>query len=760
MTQIADARLSLFDRLRHRGMTRLVVDLLKYGFASVIALAVDAATMLFLNKALGVDYLVAAAIGFTCGLALVYWLSVRYVFGDSRRLRASHEMLGFLLTGVIGLLLNELLMKTFVEQVGLSVGLAKIPTAGVVFLFNFTARRMLLFSDAAKTSVRSFIAATADPGALAARAANFPPWATVALASLAAVGLTFSQAKEVWFTGHFFDTDDAMRAVQVRDLLAGQSWFDMTSWQFDPPGGVFSHWSRVIDVPLAALELFFQLFLSADHAERATRLVFPLGLLVTLLCLMAWLTTILAPAASRHVAVLLGFLSGAIFLQFVPGRIDHHAPQIVLLLTALGFFLRGLDAERARAMAPAAAAMAVSVAISLENLPFFAAMLAGLAALFVVDGPRMRGPLRWFAASALIAFPLSLAATVAPQRYFLSACDAYSAVYFVAVVVGALGFLALAAATSRLASPRGRAIAVAAAGAAVVAVFLSMAPRCLGDPLGGLDPLLRELWLSHVTEATPLLTFWNDKPNLVIAMGAPVMLGLVVALILGFRARALARRRWLVVAAAIAIGFAAGLWQVRVFSSVTPIAMAPLVVAVVAVARRLAASFSGLTRALLTGVLCLGVSPVGLAAMLPKANEDGNTPVAAPLNEEASCLKPAALEPLKRLEPARVVASFNLGPYLLAHTPHSVFAGPYHRDNHGNRIVADAFMASPGEAERILRVAGAELVLWCESDVSEFAKRAPNGLGAALSRGEVPEWLSPLPESKKQLLVFAVRPKQ
>jgi hypothetical protein len=44
--------------------------------------------------------------------------------------------------------------------------------------------------------------------------------------------------------------------------------------------------------------------------------------------------------------------------------------------------------------------------------------------------------------------------------------------------------------------------------------------------------------------------------------------------------------------------------------------------------------------------------------------------------------------------------------------------------------------------------------------VSDFALRAPNGLGAALARGEAPEWLEPLPESKKQLLVFAVRPKQ
>ena len=81
----------------------IIVDLFKYGIASLGALALDAGTMVFLNKALGVNYLVAAAIGFTSGLGLVYWLSVRYVFGDIRRLRPSQEIFGFLVTGLIGL---------------------------------------------------------------------------------------------------------------------------------------------------------------------------------------------------------------------------------------------------------------------------------------------------------------------------------------------------------------------------------------------------------------------------------------------------------------------------------------------------------------------------------------------------------------------------------------------------------------------------------------------------------------------------------
>lgn len=144
------------DALRARGApagpARLVADLVKYGFASIAALMLDFITLMALYKGLGVNYLVAAAIGFLSGLALVYTLSVRFVFRDRRRRGARAEMIGFLITGVAGLALTEALMHIFVDYACVPVALSKIPTSGVVFLFNFTARRALLFSPSARES--------------------------------------------------------------------------------------------------------------------------------------------------------------------------------------------------------------------------------------------------------------------------------------------------------------------------------------------------------------------------------------------------------------------------------------------------------------------------------------------------------------------------------------------------------------------------------------------------------------------------------
>jgi len=582
---------------------------------------------------------------------------------------------------------------------------------------------------------------------------RLPLWGAILLALAAAQAMLAPHWLELSKTHAFFDTDDAMRAVEVRDLLAGQAWFDMTAYRFDPPQGVFSHWTRIVDAPLAALALLLGVFLSPPFAELGARMLFPLLLLAALFSLSPWFARTLDEKASPYLAVLLALLSGALFTQFLPGRIDHHAPQIVLLMATAGCFLRGLDTAKARWMAPASLVMALSMAISLENLPFFAVLLAALPLLFVIDGERMGAPLAWFAASSALTFPATYAATIAPSRYWVTACDAYSAVHIASIAVGVAGLGVLAALSPRLRGVASRALAVAVVGAAVGASFVKIAPQCVGDPLGGVDPLVRDLWLSHVSEALPLWRSWTKAPGAVIATAVPVLLALLVAMGQMASARGLARRRCAVALGLIAMGFALGFfWQVRIFTSVTPLAMAALIGVASGLAARFGARYMPATRALIAVAACILVSPVGLAALLPAPASAG----AAEKNERA-CLKPEALAPLKTLPPARVAASFDFGPYVLAYTQHSVFAGPYHRDNRGNRIVIDAFLSEPRQAEKILRDAGATLVLWCAHEPAGFAARAPDGLAARLSRGEAPEWLERLPQSSELLAVYAVK---
>ena len=117
----------------------------KYLAASVAALAVDYGLLVTLTEVVHLHYLWSAAIGFTAGLAVTYVLSIKFIFRE-RRFGRGAELAGFLAIGIIGLGLNELLLKGMVEGLGLSYAWAKIPAAGISFMFNFVARRVLLFT--------------------------------------------------------------------------------------------------------------------------------------------------------------------------------------------------------------------------------------------------------------------------------------------------------------------------------------------------------------------------------------------------------------------------------------------------------------------------------------------------------------------------------------------------------------------------------------------------------------------------------------
>ena len=61
------------------------------------------------------------------------------------------------------------------------------------------------------------------------------------------------------------------------------------------------------------------------------------------------------------------------------------------------------------------------------------------------------------------------------------------------------------------------------------------------------------------------------------------------------------------------------------------------------------------------------------------------------------------------------------GPFLLALTPHSAMAAPYHRLSHGIVTAHRALAAPPAQARDILRRSGATYVMTC-------GPRPPDGL--------------------------------
>ena len=193
-------------------MQRALADLLGYGAASAAALALDYALLLGL-VALGLNYLCASVVSFCAGMGACYWLSVRYVFSDRRPTSRKAEAVLFVAVGLGGLALTQILLFAFVSCAHLPVAVAKVPTAGVVFLFNFLARRGLVF--VAPERSRAAAAATA-------RGATPPvcvPIASLAGASPRDVSLGLALAL-VWGLGHTYVGIDGDAAIYMGRAMA------------------------------------------------------------------------------------------------------------------------------------------------------------------------------------------------------------------------------------------------------------------------------------------------------------------------------------------------------------------------------------------------------------------------------------------------------------------------------------------------------------------------------------------------------------
>src|SRR3546814_19415048 len=74
-----------------------------------------------------------------------------------------------------------------------------------------------------------------------------------------------------------------MRLVEVRDLLAGQGWFDLTQYRLGLEGGTPMHWSRLVDLPIAILVKLGGFFLAQEQAEAVALTLRPLLLIPLLL---------------------------------------------------------------------------------------------------------------------------------------------------------------------------------------------------------------------------------------------------------------------------------------------------------------------------------------------------------------------------------------------------------------------------------------------------------------------------------------------
>lgn len=581
-----------------------------------------------------------------------------------------------------------------------------------------------------------------DAGVGAAREREQRHWVWFVLPIWAALyGLLIAINADVLSHAGWHDPDDQLRLQQVRDLLAGQGWFDLTQYRIDAAGGgVAMHWSRLVDLPIAAVMLVTRPLFGAIGAEVAALVAVPGLTLLAILSLVAWIAARVLPRSALPMALLAVAFAVPVIVQVLPGRIDHHGWQIALALTAMAGFLVA-DARRGGWIT--GGALAGRMAISFEGVPMAAWIVAVLALGALLD-PRLRA--RLVAAMQMLALgSLALFAATRGLGDLANHCDAIAPAHLGAFLWGAaaIWIAHVARPDSRIALLIG--LAVAAVGA--VAIVAGAAPQCAGGSFDMLDPVVRSVWYDNVREGKPILT---AEWHLAAQYALPPLVGLIATLRLAGKETGPKRRWWLFYALILLGALAIGLMVARASAISGVLAAIPLgwlLAGWMDALRRppnpvlRTAELLGL--AALIAVVLLPVVPVVVLERLLEVQSAADTTPAS----TAPCTVVPAKAILAALPPGGILAPLDMGPDILLQTNRAVLATGHHRGARAMRLTIDAFSGSRDEARAIMAARGLRYLAICPelSELAQYRKRAPDGLAARLDAGNVPTWLVPVP---------------
>lgn len=570
------------------------------------------------------------------------------------------------------------------------------------------------------------------------RAALRTPWAVLAIWVVYALLRLGLQPLLGWEP---VGPDDWTRLIEVRALLDGQSWWDVTQYRMNPPEGFSMHWSRLVDLPLALLALVF-------GETVAMALVPLLWLLPALFALRA----IMLRLAFGDLAFLLGLiLLPAMPLLpgvFAPMAIDHHGPQAVLALTCGALLVRD---TRLSAFACGIAAAAL-VVISLEGLPLVA-VLAGLYGVRYWLGEQRLMP--WFlGALTLSTGALSLATRAFEPGY----CDVLLPGHVITFAAATLIAVLLPWFPLQR-DGRARLAGLAFLAALCLPLAINVLGACATNPMQELDPLLQQYWHGYITEGLPM---WK-QPVSVMLMLVWTILVIAAGGWTAYRTGQMQQDRALPLTLLLLYALAAGGYSLLVMREGVVAQLLAIPFAALLLAHWLPKA-RGLTSAVprvLATLATLGLATPLFASAFAKPLDrhfplDTMRPDVVALIERGEC----DYARLAALEPGLVLAPLDAGPEILGRTGHTIVAASYHRNQRPMHDVMAAFTGSVEEARQVVEHYRAAYVAVCGSaaDVALYRTAASDNFANAVLSAEPPDWLALDAESSVGALrVFRTR---
>ena len=552
----------------------------------------------------------------------------------------------------------------------------------------------------------------------------------------------------------FLSTDDAMRLSEVRDWLAGQSWFDTTQYRMNTPYGLPMHWSRIIDAGIGGLILLFRLVMSPSAAETGALYVWPVLPLLFCFIAVAKLGVRLAGYAAGIMALLLAVSCAYVNGYFDPGSIDHHNVHMALTLWGMVFLL-DLECYPGAAIGLGLVS-AVSLAIGLETLPYLLLTSAAAGYFWVARGAAVAAPVRNFGlVFAGTAAALLLGATSTIERLG-TACDTYSALFAILAIVGGAGLATLTLIPALGKTLIRRVLAFIGLGVVLFAVAWVTGPDCLSGPYAHVDVELNRVWLSRIEEVLSPFSTMSYEPGAFFATYVYVCVGFAATIAAVFLVPRENREAAIILCVFAAAALIITSFEVRG----VPFAMLCTLPGLGAAIALLIARYAR------TQLIAFGTAIISLVVFSNIAFDmaghyliEGAASVkkrSEVRNEAGQCMGRDAIKQLATLPVGRVAAMVDQGPAVLTYSRDAAIGGPYHRNARGIIDSYKLFTSKPEAGAHILRERGIDYVMICipSPDYDFYLDQGgDDSLMARLDDDRPPAWLKLIPKADKEQVV-------
>jgi len=550
--------------------------------------------------------------------------------------------------------------------------------------------------------------------------------------------------------------DDVMRLQQVRDWLAGQSWFDTQQYRLLPPEGVSMHWSRYVDLGIAAFLVPASWFMSQTGAELVAVILWPILLGCLAILVIAHATNrLMGPAAA--IGALVTFLTwGRLGGEFTPGRVDHHNLQI-LIITVI-FYLSVIPGRPRFFGVMAGVLTAGSLAVGLEMLPFLALIWGMMVLRHAFAEPDVGTWLAGFCLAFAVAAPLLLAGQTPVSGWWVNHCDVLAPPVLGLAAIGIVATLVPVIFASALPHPAARTLVPLAITAGGLWLARPLLLPCLAGPYAQAGEDVRIIIETRIVEALPASMLLKSNPEMFLRVVLPALvIGLLAAGAVWLMRDRIGRTLGIALVQAFVVavvGFAFALLQIRASSLMTP--------AIPLLAGFLVHTFATIprdSRLRIPAVLLLLLA-------VPAVVEDIGVRIAAPQKMTAyfprnaapsgvttpgqfiQCRTKRSMDELANLPKSIVFSSLNLGPAIIGFTQHSATSAGYHRSTaaFSNGVIA---FQSRNNLRDALYSSRADYLVICIAAAEE-------GMITHLEDEGWPDWLIDVSDNRQTVRLFLV----